>query len=91
MEHLLFNSVGGCRFRVVYASEIDQWARQTYEANFGVGELHRQPDITITAAESIPEHDLLTGAHYAWCVCICSGDWCAHCAQCVYMEWGGRE
>ena len=56
------------RFRVVYASEIDQWARKSYEANFGVGELHPQPDITITAVESIPDHDLLTGAHCAWCM-----------------------
>ncbi len=40
----------------VWACDIDRWARETYQANFGV-EPHG--DITQVTAEDIPDHDLL--------------------------------
>jgi DNA (cytosine-5)-methyltransferase 1 len=59
----LFSGIGGFRIamqnlggRCLFSSEIDKFARKTYEANFGevpVG------DIKKIAAESVPEHDLL--------------------------------
>ena len=61
----LFAGVGGFRLGLealghecVFSSEIDKYARQTYEVNFG-----EQPsgDITKIAANDIPDHDILTG------------------------------
>ncbi len=50
---LAFEAVGG---RCVFSSEIDRFARQTYEANFG-----EEPsgDITKLAADDVPAHDIL--------------------------------
>ncbi len=51
---LAFESVGG---QCVFASEWDAAAQETYALNFG----HRPAgDITEIAAESIPDHDILT-------------------------------
>ena len=59
----LFAGIGGLRLgfdkmggECVFSSEIDKFARQTYEANFG----HLpEGDITVISADSIPEHDVL--------------------------------
>ncbi|HLJ36548.1 MAG TPA: DNA (cytosine-5-)-methyltransferase [Ktedonobacteraceae bacterium] len=60
----LFAGIGGFRIafgdyggECVMASEWDKYAQMTYEANFG----HKpEGDITKIAAESIPDHDILT-------------------------------
>lgn len=61
----LFAGIGGLRLpfdrlggACVFSSEIDKFARQTYEANFG-----EEPsgDITIIDEKDIPKHDLLVG------------------------------
>ena len=59
----LFAGIGGLRIgfdkmggECVFSSEIDKFARQTYEANY---DHTPEGDITIIPAESIPEHDLL--------------------------------
>jgi DNA (cytosine-5)-methyltransferase 1 len=61
----LFAGIGGLRLpfdrlggTCVFSSEIDKFARQTYEANFG-----EQPsgDITVIDEKDIPKHDLLVG------------------------------
>ena len=61
----LFAGIGGFRValdvlggRCVFASEIDRFARQSYEANHK-GE-RPAGDITAIAASSVPPHDLLT-------------------------------
>ena len=41
----------------VLTSEIDKFAVQTYQANFGVDKLHG--DITTLASEDVPDHDIL--------------------------------
>ena len=60
----LFAGIGGFRLGLealghecVFASEIDKYARQTYEANFG-----EKPhgDITKIDAKDIPDHDIMT-------------------------------
>jgi len=59
----LFAGIGGLRIgfdkmggECVFSSEIDKFAQQTYEANFG----HIPAgDITVIPEDSIPEHDLL--------------------------------
>lgn len=60
----LFAGIGGFRLGLealghecVFASEIDKYAQQTYEANFG-----EKPhgDITQISADDIPDHDILT-------------------------------
>ena len=59
----LFAGIGGLRIGFdrlggdcVFSSEIDKFARQTYEANFG----HTpEGDITKISADSIPSHDLV--------------------------------
>jgi DNA (cytosine-5)-methyltransferase 1 len=51
--HLAFERAGG---KCVFASEIDKFARQTYEANFG---LLPSGDIREIDADSIPDHDIL--------------------------------
>ena len=53
--HLAFERSGG---KCVFASEIDKFARQTYEANFG---MTPAGDIKEIDEESIPDHDILTG------------------------------
>lgn len=59
----LFAGIGGFRLglesigaKCVFSSEIDKFAQQTYEANFG-----EKPhgDITKIAAKDIPPHDIL--------------------------------
>ena len=61
----LFAGIGGLRLpfdrlggTCVFSSEIDKFARQTYEANFG-----EEPsgDITVIDENDIPKHDLLVG------------------------------
>jgi len=61
----LFAGIGGLRLpfdrlggTCVFSSEIDKFARQTYEANFG-----EEPsgDITVIDEKDIPKHDLLVG------------------------------
>jgi DNA (cytosine-5)-methyltransferase 1 len=59
----LFAGIGGFRIglsraggRCVYSCEIDRFARQTYEANFGVCE---GDDIQKVEASSVPDHDVL--------------------------------
>ena len=55
-------AVTGKQFRVVFASEIDKWARLTYKANFSPQHgLTADSDITITPSANLPPHDLLTG------------------------------
>lgn len=54
--HQALTQVGGCQ--CVYASDIDRYARQTYEANYGIVP---DGDITKVAAEDIPPHDVLCG------------------------------
>jgi len=51
--HLAFERAGG---RCVFASEIDKFARQTYEANFG---MTPHGDIKVIDEDSIPSHDIL--------------------------------
>jgi len=60
----LFAGIGGIRLaferagaRCVFASEWDEFAQKTYEANF---EHRPEGDITQIPAESIPDHDILT-------------------------------
>jgi len=61
----LFAGIGGLRIgfdklgnECVFSSEIDKFARQTYEANFG----HTpEGDITKIEADEIPPHDILLG------------------------------
>jgi DNA (cytosine-5)-methyltransferase 1 len=62
----LFAGIGGIRLGVsrvfeqaqcVFTSEIDQYAKLTYRANFGDHALHG--DITQIPAHDIPDHDLL--------------------------------
>lgn len=52
--HQAMMRVGGCQ--CVYASDIDRYARQTYEANYGI-----EPggDITKVDATDIPSHDVI--------------------------------
>ena len=59
----LFAGIGGTRIgferlggETVFASEIDKYARQTYQANFGD---HPSGDITRIDANDIPDHDIL--------------------------------
>src|SRR5262249_39035609 len=59
----LFAGIGGFRIglsrvggKCVYTSEIDRFARQTYEANFGPVE---GGDIREVEADAIPDHDVL--------------------------------
>lgn len=61
----LFAGIGGIRIpfdelngQCVFSSEMDKFAQQTYEANFG-----EKPhgDITKISVEEIPEHDILLG------------------------------
>ena len=59
----LFCGIGGFRYsldsiggKCVFSSDIDQYARKTYEANFGDVP---HGDITKIAASDIPDHDLL--------------------------------
>ena len=52
--HLAFEGSGG---QCVFASEIDKFARQTYEANFG---MEPEGDIKEIDEDSIPDHDILT-------------------------------
>ncbi len=61
----LFAGIGGIRMayehagaECVFSSEIDKFARQTYEANFGE---RPQGDITAIDASDIPDHDILLG------------------------------
>lgn len=62
----LFAGIGGTRLgfqltgatKVVFTSEIDKYAKQTYISNFG-DEVHG--DITQIEASEIPEHDILVG------------------------------
>jgi DNA (cytosine-5)-methyltransferase 1 len=50
-----FESVGG---RCVFTSEWNDWAKKTYQVNFGV-EKHFIGDIVPYAAEDVPDHDVL--------------------------------
>jgi DNA (cytosine-5)-methyltransferase 1 len=52
---LAFESVGG---RCVFSSDIDKWANETYELNFG--EIP-SGDISKIKSEEIPDHDILCG------------------------------
>ncbi len=52
---LAFQNLGG---KCVFSSEIDRYARETYEANFGE---FPHGDITKISASKIPNHDILTG------------------------------
>jgi DNA (cytosine-5)-methyltransferase 1 len=54
--HQALVQVGGCQ--CVYASDIDRYARQTYEANYGI---LPDGDITKVDAADIPAHDVLCG------------------------------
>lgn len=61
----LFAGIGGIRIpfdelngRCVFSSEMDKFAQQTYEANFGE---KPRGDITKIPIEQIPEHDILLG------------------------------
>lgn len=62
----LFSGIGGTRLgfhftgqtRVVFSSETDKFAIQTYRANFGDPP---HGDITAIAASDIPDHDILVG------------------------------
>ena len=61
----LFAGIGGFRLgfesqgcRCVFSSEIDKWARQTYQANH---DDLPHGDITGIEARDIPDHDILTG------------------------------
>ncbi len=63
----LFAGIGGFRVacealggRCVFAAEINREARQTYEANFAVGEGELAHDLREVEAEKVPEHELLT-------------------------------
>lgn len=53
--HQAMESLGG---ECVFASDIDEDCRKTYEANYGIAPLG---DITKIAAEDIPAHDVLCG------------------------------
>ncbi len=60
----LFAGIGGFRIafqnlgcKCVFSSEIDQYSRQTYQANFGDVP---DGDITLIPSEQIPDHDILT-------------------------------
>ena len=65
----LFAGIGGCRMgferaggECVFTSEWDDYARQTYKANFRVDEDHPfVGDITEVDASVIPDHDVLVG------------------------------
>jgi len=46
------------RFKCVWASEMDKFARKSYEANFG--HTPQGGDITIVPVANIPEHEILT-------------------------------
>jgi DNA (cytosine-5)-methyltransferase 1 len=52
---LAFQSIGG---KCVFSSEWNDWARKTYEANFGEVPFG---DITKIPEEQIPDHDILLG------------------------------
>ena len=47
----------------VFASDIDKFARKTYEANFG---MLPKGDITKIEAHDIPAHDILCGGFVHW-------------------------
>lgn len=62
----LFAGIGGIRLgfeqafeevQCVFTSEIDKYAVQTYQANFGDDVVHG--DITMCATQDIPQHDIL--------------------------------
>jgi DNA (cytosine-5)-methyltransferase 1 len=65
----LFAGIGGCRMgferaggECVFTSEWDDYAQQTYKANFRVDEDHPfGGDITEVDASVIPDHDVLVG------------------------------
>lgn len=64
----LFAGIGGFRIpleaaggRCVLTSEIDEYARRTYAANFGLKQDEIHGDIRLLDAGSIPDHDLLVG------------------------------
>ena len=53
--HQAMSHLGG---KCVLASEIDKYAIETYQANYGIDSAH---DITAIADEDVPEHDVLCG------------------------------
>lgn len=53
--HQAMKSLGGT---CVFASDIDEYCRKTYKANYGITPAG---DITLIAAEDIPSHDVLCG------------------------------
>lgn len=64
----LFAGIGGIRLgfeqafgniQCVFASEIDKYAIQTYQANFGDEPIHG--DITQIDENDVPDHDILLG------------------------------
>lgn len=56
---IAFESAGG---ECIFTSELDKFARQTYEAYFEDGENHEfNSDITKVQPAELPDHDVLTG------------------------------
>lgn len=54
--HLALSQLG---FECVFASEIDEYARETYRANFHISEAMFNKDIRKICPSDIPDHDLL--------------------------------
>ena len=53
--HQAMSNIGG---KCVLASEIDKWAIESYQLNYGIDSAH---DITKIKDEEVPQHDVLCG------------------------------